>query len=59
MAEAEHRMSDTEDKALRHERAIRYLFHRDVKLSAKPEDLESRGRRNNLRIWSERGRGKG
>ncbi len=41
----------TEDKALRHERAIRYLLHRDAKLSAKCEDLESRARRNNLRIY--------
>ncbi|KAL6478461.1 hypothetical protein MHYP_G00142960 [Metynnis hypsauchen] len=47
----EQRVSDTEDKALRHERAIRYLLHREAKLSAKCEDLESRARRNNLRIY--------
>lgn len=51
MAEVEQRTSDTEDKALRHERAISYLLHRDARLSAKCEDLESRARRNNLRIY--------
>ena len=47
----EQRVSDTEDKTLRHERAIRYLLQREVRLSAKCEDLESRARRNNLRIY--------
>lgn len=51
MADVEQRMSDTEDKTLQHERAIRYLLHREAKLSAKCEDLESRARRNNLRIY--------
>lgn len=47
----EQRISDSEDKALRHERAIRYLLQKEAKLSAKCEDLESRARRNNLRIY--------
>lgn len=50
-SEVEQRVSDTEDKARQHERAIRYLLHREAKLTARCEDLESRARRNNLRIF--------
>ena len=51
LTHVEQRVSDTEDKALRHERAIRYLLQKEAKLSAKCEDLESRARRNNLLIY--------
>ena len=34
-----------------HERAIHYLLQKEAKLSAKCEDLESRAKRNNLRIY--------
>lgn len=44
-------MSDREDRELRHERAISYLLHRELRLSAKCEDLEPRARRNNLRVY--------
>lgn len=44
-------VNDTEDQMFRHHRIIRYLFQREAKLSAKCEDLESRARRNNLRIY--------
>uniref|UniRef100_A0A3Q0S3D6 L1 transposable element RRM domain-containing protein n=1 Tax=Amphilophus citrinellus TaxID=61819 RepID=A0A3Q0S3D6_AMPCI len=45
------RVSDTEDQLLRHDRVLRYMLQRKAKLSAKCEDLESRTRRNNLRIY--------
>lgn len=51
MTEAEQRQGDTEDKIQKHERALRFLLQRDANLSAKCEDLESRARRNNLRIY--------
>lgn len=47
----EQRVSDTDDRSLRHERAIRHLLHRDAIISAKCEDIESRARRNNMRIY--------
>lgn len=49
--EVEDRISNTEDMAQRHERAIRYLLHREMDLKAKYEDLQNRSRRNNLRIY--------
>lgn len=45
------RMSDAEDQLLRHDRVLRYMLQREANLSAKCEDLESRERRNNLRIY--------
>ena len=48
----EQRVSDLENKALRHERVIPYLLQKEAKLSAKCEDLKSRARRNNLCINS-------
>lgn len=49
--EAEDRISSTEDTTQRHERAIRYLLHREMDLTARQEDLQNRSRRNNLRIY--------
>lgn len=46
----EERVSEAEDRAARLERAIAFLLLREVKLSAKCEDLESRLRRNNICI---------
>ncbi|KAK7901502.1 hypothetical protein WMY93_018271 [Mugilogobius chulae] len=51
MADTHQRVSDTEDQLQRHERAIRYMLQREAKLSTKCEDLESRARRNNLRVY--------
>uniref|UniRef100_A0A3B3CK51 L1 transposable element RRM domain-containing protein n=1 Tax=Oryzias melastigma TaxID=30732 RepID=A0A3B3CK51_ORYME len=51
MADTHQRVSDTEDQQHRHERAIRYLLKREAKVSAKCEDLKSRARRNNLRVY--------
>uniref|UniRef100_A0AAY5L6A1 Myosin tail domain-containing protein n=1 Tax=Esox lucius TaxID=8010 RepID=A0AAY5L6A1_ESOLU len=51
MTENEQRLSDAEDKSQRNERALHYLLQRDASLSAKCEDLESRARRNNVRIY--------
>uniref|UniRef100_A0A3B3XAJ7 L1 transposable element RRM domain-containing protein n=1 Tax=Poecilia mexicana TaxID=48701 RepID=A0A3B3XAJ7_9TELE len=45
------RVSDAEDQLLRHDRVLRYMLQREANLSAKCEDLESRSRRNNLRIY--------
>lgn len=47
----EERLVDAEEKTQRKERALRYLLHREANLAAKCEDLESRARRNNLRIY--------
>ena len=52
--EYEQRQSDTEDKTQRNERALHYLLQRDASLSAKCDDLESRARRNNVRIYGVR-----
>ena len=51
VTEYEQRLSDAEDKSQRNERALHYLLQRDASLSAKCEDLESRARRNNVRIY--------
>lgn len=50
MTEYEQRLSDAEDKTQRNKRVLHYL-QRDASLSAKCEDLESRARRNNVRIY--------
>ena len=47
----EERVSESEDKAARLERAIAFLLFKEAKLSAKCEDLESRSRRKNIRIF--------
>ena len=49
--ETESRISAAEDKGLRHERAIRYLMHRELDLTTRYEDLQNRLRRNNMRIY--------
>lgn len=46
----EERLGDTEDKTARLERMASFLLHKEAKLTAKCEDLESRSRRNNMRI---------
>lgn len=51
MTEYEERLVDSEEKTQRNERALRYLLHREANMAAKCEDLESRARRNNLRIY--------
>lgn len=51
MSDAEQRLGDTEDETQRHQRTLGYLLHREANLTAKCEDLESRARRNNLRIY--------
>lgn len=51
VTDVEQRVSDVDENTLRHERAIRHLLQREAKLSAKCDDLESRARRNNLRIY--------
>lgn len=47
----EQRLSEAEDKSRRNERTLRHLLQREAILSAKCEDLESRARRNNVRIY--------
>lgn len=51
VTEYEQRLSNAEDKTQRNERVLYYLLQRDASLSAKCEDLESRTRRNNVRIY--------
>lgn len=51
VTETQQRVSNNEDQIQRHERAIRHLLHREANLTAKCEDIESRARRNNLRIY--------
>uniref|UniRef100_A0A672Y8S3 L1 transposable element RRM domain-containing protein n=1 Tax=Sphaeramia orbicularis TaxID=375764 RepID=A0A672Y8S3_9TELE len=51
LTEYEERLAAAEEKSQRSERALRYLLYRDASISAKCEDLESRARRNNLRIY--------
>lgn len=51
LTDTNQRVSDTEDQLLRHDRVLRYMLQREAKLSAKCEDLESRARRNNIRIY--------
>lgn len=53
VTEYEQRLSDAEDKTQRNERerVLHYLLQKDAGLSAKREDLESRARRNNVRIY--------
>lgn len=36
---------------MRHRKALRYLLHRDIDLTAKCDDLQNRLRRNNIRIF--------
>uniref|UniRef100_A0A3B3XXM6 L1 transposable element RRM domain-containing protein n=1 Tax=Poecilia mexicana TaxID=48701 RepID=A0A3B3XXM6_9TELE len=45
------RVSEAEDQLLRHDRVLRYMLQREANLAAKCEDLESRERRNNIRIY--------
>ncbi|KAK1882645.1 LINE-1 type transposase domain containing protein 1 [Dissostichus eleginoides] len=47
---AEERQGDTEDRTARLERSVAFLLHQETKLAAKCDDLESRSRRNNVRI---------
>lgn len=47
----EERIGVAEDVEIRHRRALRYLLHRDIELSAKCDDLQNRLRRNNIRIF--------
>ncbi|KAF3844504.1 hypothetical protein F7725_007667 [Dissostichus mawsoni] len=47
---AEERLGDTEDRKARLERSVAFLLHQEAKLAAKCDDLESRSRRNNVRI---------
>lgn len=49
--DAEGRIGAAEDTGIRHQRAIRYLLHREMDLTARCEDLQNRSRRNNLRIY--------
>lgn len=51
MTEAEGPISAVEDTGTRHQRAIRYLHHREMDLTARCEDLQNRSGRNNLRIY--------
>lgn len=51
-AEAEDRISANEDTTRRHERALRFLLHREMELNARCEDMQNRLRRNNLRIYN-------
>lgn len=51
IGQMEERISATEDTLMRHQRALRYLIHRDLDLSAKCDDLRYRLRRNNIRIF--------
>ena len=51
VTEYEQRLGAAEDKTQRRERALRYLLQQDASLTAKCVDLESRARRNNLRIY--------
>lgn len=46
----EERLGDTEDRTARLERSVAFLLHQEAKLEAKCDDLESRARRNNIRI---------
>lgn len=46
----EERLGDMEDKTARLEKMANFLFHQQGKLAVKCEDLESRSRRNNIRI---------
>ncbi|KAI4815058.1 hypothetical protein KUCAC02_005224 [Chaenocephalus aceratus] len=47
----EDRVGMAEDLAVRHQRALRYMIHRDIALSATCDDLQNRLRRNNVRIF--------
>ncbi|CAK6984778.1 hypothetical protein NL108_003847 [Scomber scombrus] len=53
MTDYEERLVDTEKKTNPNPnpRALRHLLHREASVAAKCEDLESRARRNNLRIY--------
>lgn len=42
--EAEGRISAVEDTGMRHQRAVRYLLHREMDLTARCEDLQTRSR---------------
>ncbi|KAI4792266.1 hypothetical protein KUCAC02_033494 [Chaenocephalus aceratus] len=50
MVKTEERLGDTEDRMARLERSVAFLLHQEAKLAAKCDDLESRSRRNNVRI---------
>lgn len=47
----EHRVSNAEDRSIRHERALGYLLRREARLTAKQDDMENRLRRNNIRVY--------
>ena len=49
-ADTEERLGETEDRAARLERSVTFLLHQEAMLAAKCDDLESRARRNNIRI---------
>ena len=49
--EAKGRIGAAEDMGMRHQRAIRYLLHKEMDLMARCEELQSRSKRNNLRIY--------
>lgn len=49
--ETEGRISAAEDNGQRYERALWYLLHREMDLTARCEDLPNRSRWNNLRIY--------
>lgn len=51
MGRLEERIGATEDAERRHCRALRYLLHYDIDLSAKCNVLQNRLRRNNIRIF--------
>ena len=51
MGRMEERIGAAEDAEIRHQRALRYLLHRDIELSAKCDDMQNRLRRNNIRIF--------
>lgn len=47
----ETRVSNTEDRGMRQERALAYLLSKDAKLTARQDDLENRLQRNNVRVY--------
>ncbi len=47
----ETRVSNTEDRGMRQERALAYLLSKDAKLTARQDDLENKLRRNNIRVY--------
>lgn len=51
MNDTQQRVSDSEDKLQRHKQSILHLLQREEKLTTKCEELASRARRNNVRIY--------